>query len=415
MPALSAPKSEKAQLNLLLANFNAVDSMTIKSQAQVIHNLVICGEVANPTKLFEHLHKQKVDILMMDASAHPEGCFNLIEKIENTFPDCLVLVAASGESPDLIKQAMRAGAREFLTCPLSPNEVLAALCRFEILLRTKKNGSASLSKVIAVHGSKGGVGTTTITVNEAIACGELFKAPVALVDLDFNRGAIPLFLNIEPRITLDELVRNLDNVREGAFQEIMPKYNDSLWVMPGPRQLENSEAVRSEHLRQLVGSMKEAFQYILVDTGQHLDDRMVGVLDVADKILLVTTLELVAVYNARRALEIFQRLGYGPEKVKLVVNRHAPSHSGMNGEFEKALNYPIFGRIPNENYAKALEAIHRGRPLIQSNAKGRCAVSLVELARTFQPPGKLEEKKKPEKSNDRWRIFAARWQKTAKV
>jgi pilus assembly protein CpaE len=129
---------------------------------------------------------------------------------------------------------------------------------------------------------------------------------------------------------------------------------------------------------------------VIVDTSHTFDERCVETLDLSDSIFLVSALELPAIRNSKRCIEIFQRLGYGRDKVKLLLNRFVPNKSVVVEKFEKSFEYPVFWRIPND-YASVSNSINSGVPLIESAPQSPVTVNLRELAYSVCRMGPEEE------------------------
>jgi pilus assembly protein CpaE len=329
------------------------------------------------------------DLLILEIGEELQKEFLLIHSIMNRGEVKDVFVTSSRTEPEVIIQALRSGVKEFFTQPLNKEEVQAALEKFRDKT-IKPILSRSRGKIIDLVGSKGGVGTTTIAVNLATSLHELEGSPsVALLDINPLLGELPLFLDIKTYFDWGELVKNINRVDSTFLMSIMAKHSSGIYVLPGATVLDGVIAT-AEVIEKLLDLLQTTFDYIVIDSGKHLNNTSLKILRSADKVLVVSILDLPCLTNTRRLLKIFQDLGFPKrERTEVVVNRLQKKSMITIEEAEKSLNRKIFWSFPND-YQITMSAINQGKPLSTIDPKAELAKRIRGLS--SQLAGKSEKR-----------------------
>ena len=208
----------------------------------------------------------------------------------------------------------------------------------------------------------------------------LTKEKVALIDLNLQLGDVTTFLDLNPSFDISYVVNNINRVDESFLLSTLEQYKDtSLYVLADPPYLEQAEDITSDQIAKLFDVLKETFSYIVVDTGSSFDGKTITVLDSSDLILLVTIVNLPAIRNCQRCLELFDRLGYTKEKVKIVLNRYMENEEIKTEDVEDVLDKKVYWKIPN-NYFTIMSAINKGIPVGMINEDSNISRSYRDLA-----------------------------------
>ena len=274
---------------------------------------------------------------------------------------------------------MRAGAKDFLSAPVIKNEF------FEILnkIYNKLSSGAdvdSKSRVITVFSNKGGIGKTSIASNLALELAKITKENVALVDLNFQFGDITTFLDLKPSFNISYVLENLEKMNSDLLLNTLERYkNTSLYVLADPPVFRQAENISKTQISKLIHLLKDAFSYIVIDAESGFDGKTVTALDNSDLIFLVTIVNLPALRNCQRILDLFEKLGYDTDKTQIVVNRYMENDEITIEDVEKVLNKDVYWKIPN-NYFTLIGAINKGVSVAEINPESNVAVSYKELA-----------------------------------
>lgn len=318
-------------------------------------------------------------LVIIDISKKTELALDIINKITINHKTCKIIVISSNCATDTIIKAMRAGAREFLPKPIIKEDLTTAIDK----LRSQISGSSPESnkcRVITTFSNKGGIGKTALATNLALELANITKEKVALIDLNLQLGDITTFLDINPSFDISYVIQNLSRIDETFLLSTLEKYKDtSLYILADPPYLEQAEDITAEQISTLWKVLKETFSYIVVDTGSNFDGKTITALDNSDLILLITIVNLPAIRNCQRCLDLFERLGYEKEKTKIVLNRYMENDEIKVDDVEDVLGQKIFWKIPN-NYFTIMSSINKGIPVSLVNSDSNISQSYRELA-----------------------------------
>ena len=187
-----------------------------------------------------------------------------VERLRARWPGVAIMAVAAAPEPDLILQAMRAGANEFFAWPggnggppaLMEEGICAAVRRTAERLQAASPGSAAACRTLSFFGAKGGTGTTTLAVNCAIELVRLSKIPTVIVDLNPFLGEVGLFLGIRPRFTVLDALDNLQKLDAPFLRELVGKHKTGLDILAGSEQIDRPslhDAAAVDQLLQLLG------------------------------------------------------------------------------------------------------------------------------------------------------------------
>jgi pilus assembly protein CpaE len=287
----------------------------------------------------------------------------------------MIIGTAPQADPALIVQAMRAGVQEFLVYPPNPQEFSAAVDR---LIR-RGRAEVEQGTTIAIYSAKGGLGTTTIAVNVAFALADANPSGrVALADLVVHGGDLRVMLNLAPAYDVGDLVARVERIDAELLSSILTPTAGGVWVLPSSDRPEIAELVDSATASTLITELRKHYSYSVLDCEHYLTDRTLAALDAADKIVLVTQLNVAALRGTQRTISLCQRLGYGDEKIVVVVNRHQSSEVLTPSDASTLLNMPIFHLLPND-FKTADGASSKGIPVAQYDENARLTHSYASL------------------------------------
>jgi pilus assembly protein CpaE len=233
---------------------------------------------------------------------------------------------------------------------------------------------------IAVYSAKGGVGTTSIAINLAYALARNDpSARVALADLVVAGGDIRVLLDLKPAYDMGDLVKKVDRLDADLLHSLLTPTAGGVWALPASDDPELAEALDAQATAAIVGQLKAHFAFTVLDCEHHISERTLTALDVADRIVLVTQLNVAAIRSTQRTLALCQRLGYPADKLCVVVNRFSPGDIISPADAASLLQHEIFARIPND-YRTAVAAITKGVPVAVQSATSQLAASYTNLA-----------------------------------
>ena len=318
-----------------------------------------------------------VGVVCMDDD--PDKAIRLIEGLREN-ADCSVVVVSSSNDGELILRAMRSGAKEFLTQPLTADELVAAFTRIG---QQRSGGTASRGRrcvCIAVAGAGGGVGSTSLAVNLGCALTADEAHTVALVDLDMSLGDADVFLDTIPDYTIADVAQNVARMDFALLKKSMTKHSSGLYLLPRPIQLQDTPLVTPDDLRRVIGLLKASFTHVVIDLSKAYSALDMTALLEADHILLVTQLDLPCLRNVVRLMMSFDEFEGLKDKTRIVVNR-VGLDTGQIGlkKAQETIGREIYWQIPND-YRTMVEVRNNGVPLLEQFPKAGITQAVVSLA-----------------------------------
>jgi len=272
---------------------------------------------------------------------------------------------------ELILRVMRAGAREFVV-----DGDKSDLRRAVRALVASPSGG--LGSVVTMFPAKGGVGATTLATNLA---GVICRAErrVCLLDLDRFFGDVLSFLDLAPKYAIGEVIANMRRLDRDLLDSSVATHTSGLAVLAHAEKIEEAERVRASDIEQLLGFLRQHYDWIVIDGLHGLDDTALAALDASDRILVVLTPDVPAVRNAQRALELLRGVGHADGKIRLVLNR-AQRHGKVTPEVvAESVGLPVAGSV-SADFATVIHAINRGAVLVDEAPSSRVAKEVRALA-----------------------------------
>jgi pilus assembly protein CpaE len=314
------------------------------------------------------------------------GAIDLIQKLTQANPGTVVVAASKTYDSDLILKVIRAGAREFLTLPAEPTEVLDMITRLTRGRGESLSTTSQAPRIITVTGAAGGVGSTTIAVNLAGTLAAAANQETILVDLDLFFGAVDACLDIIPDHTLAHVTQNFERLDITLLKRSIPRHSSGLYVLPHPVTMQEAAAIDPDTLRRLFGMLRASFDTVVIDTSKGLQSSDFTAFELSDVIIVVIQLELLCLRNTARLISLFREFDGLAERVKLIANRSRSTGSEISQKkAEETLKMPISWEIPNA-FRIFQEARIKGVPVCDCARSSRPHQAFLEIARALRPP-----------------------------
>jgi pilus assembly protein CpaE len=276
---------------------------------------------------------------------------------------CIIAVSAYQEpSPDLLMQAMRSGVREFLSPPIDPIILREML---ERLVKQRGIPQSDTEKLIIVGGAKGGVGTTTVSVNIAVQLARTSGKKAVLIDFGRPLGHCALLLDLEARFSFRAAVESIDRLDSHLFAGLLATHKSGVQVLAGASHADDWDRMSPAALARVVNVAQSSFDYVVVDLGCNASNEWAPVLRLARQILLVTETNVTGLWSLERQITMLRSMGVDPAHLRLLINRwHKPDDEALQA-FEKRIKLPIFERLPND-FKAVSRAVNMGAELSKS-------------------------------------------------
>jgi pilus assembly protein CpaE len=301
------------------------------------------------------------DLVIVDVRADQSGAMATIERMRGAAPGAGIFVVAASTDPDLILQAMRAGANEFFTWP-PPEETFHGAIRRVAARREATQGARPAATTLVFFGAKGGAGTTTVAVNCGVELARLTNRSTVIVDLKPGLGEVALFLGVRPRYTIIDAIDNLHRLDREFLRELVVVHKSKLEILAGSENFDRPGAADASAIEELLRLLGRQYEYILVDAGSQINSVSVATLYAADTMFLVANPDVPSVRNAQRLLDRVRQLGACGERVRILLNRAAEPFPIPPKQIEGALGHPIHHTFPSD-YKTVSTALNSGVPL----------------------------------------------------
>jgi pilus assembly protein CpaE len=361
MPGLSfVVVSSDQNLNLALEGSDDVD---------------IRGRVERLGDLVQTVDAQRPDALLVSLDANPEAVFDTLEKLLSPRP--LVIFHGPDDSR-LILRAMRTGGYEYIAPASDAEDQLLAAVRRAML------DSAGISAprecpLIALIGSKGGVGTSFAACQLAATLAQ-GAGRVALVDGHHRHGDIALYLDLSPKYDFASLAIGDEPIDATYLHSALAPHDSGVAVLAAPRHPEEATSVTTRCVSEVLGLLRNEFDWVLWDAPQDFDDLNLRVLNQASPILLVTTPDVPALHHTKMQIELLSRLGRSKDDIRIVLNRTHSRATITEKEAKTFLNRAVDATIPND-FPRASACVNEGRTLHEMAPRTSIERSIGELAR----------------------------------
>ena len=336
----------------------------------------VLAEYDSPTEIQANITRLRPSAAIITLKPeHMENGFALIKELVAAAPGTAIISASQEASPAMILGSIRAGAREFLQLPANPDELRTVLERIAEFCQLKQNNPNNTSRTVAVFSGKGGAGVSFFSTNLAAA----MNTQTLLVDLNLQAGDSASFLGLDAKYSLVDFVRNRARLDESLITSLITPHSTNLSLVAAPIEAHEAEEIRSEDVIEIFHQLSQKFEVLVLDLPHTFDPVTISALDLADDILLLLTLDIPGIRSTKRALKVFDNLGYPREKIRVVVNRWSKNIDVELQKVEGHLGERLIGFVPND-YRKVMDSINLGRPLVQSDPTSKITLEIKRIA-----------------------------------
>jgi pilus assembly protein CpaE len=354
------------------------------------------AECARYEYFFEVIQQSMPDLAIVALDASKEKALQMIGQLSVEHPKLPILTISHDHQALL--QSLQRGAKYFLTHPVGLEDMLAALRRAlgesGSTSEAQVGGSSTsirttgASSMIAVLGSRGGVGTTTLAVNLAATLAADPTHAAALIDLDLALGDADIALEVNgfENISIADLARNIERLDMNFLKRAMAKHEPTgLAILRHPLEITEGGIVHEQHVERVLNLLKISYTHLVLDLSKSLLPTDLMGLRMADMILLVAQLELASLRNVVRIIHCLGGEENLADKIRVVINRQGADsvEEGIGlKKAEEVIGKPIFWQVPNDTKS-VIGARVAGHPLVKYAPKSRVQQSIQGLAQAL--------------------------------
>jgi len=323
------------------------------------------------------------DLLIVEIDQDiPFQTFEHIKELRQKAPETEIFLTAANADIDLLLDAMHLGVKEFFPQPLKPEQVEKALD--EVVKRAQQRDQFSKlrqGKVISVVGGKNGVGCTTLAVNLAVFQKQILQEKsILLMDINFESGEVPLFLDVNPEHGLGEVARNFSRLDVTFLESLLSQHGSGIALLPVGKDTMASSTIPSEATGATTNLLTSLFDYTIVDCGSGLTDINWPVIERSYCVVVVTTVSAPALRKTKDLLMKLRERGIPHDNIEVVINRFSPRSNPALKATEEFLQVPTSWQLPND-YDIACRSLNEGLPLADISPKAKLTKRIQQIAR----------------------------------
>ncbi len=364
----------------------------------------VVGAAASGREAIQLAMALNPDVVLMDINMPDMDGIAATEHLASAVPTAsVVMMSVQGEA-DYLRRSMLAGAREFLVKPFSSDELTSSIRQVYTREREKQSriaiqpGALSVpgstpvraagddrenaepGRIVAVFGPKGGVGRTTLAVNLAVAAATELGQRTCLVDASFQFGDVGVLLNLNPKNkSIADLIPELEAGEVDSLDTFLINHSAGIRVLLAPPSPETADLITPTAVKRMLESLRETHDLVVVDCMSSFNDTTLAILDLADTVLTMLSLEITSIKNIRLFLEVAQQLGYGTDKIRLVLNRADSSLGIRVADVEHSIGRRVDHTIVSDGRS-VVYALNRGVPFFLSNREAQVSQDVLRLA-----------------------------------
>jgi pilus assembly protein CpaE len=330
--------------------------------------------------------------------ANPFG-FEQVHRLVTVYPELGPVFAAHALSTELLQQALRAGARDAVQVDQSGEGVAQAVARVGEVLSTPQRAAASVAqpgmgaaamlrttpgRLVAVFSTKGGVGKSTVATNVATAMARRIDDAVTLMDADLQFGDVSVMLGLPPDHTVLDAAASIQYADPELMRNLVTRLDSGLFVLPAPSEPNLSVSIPPDDMTSVCTALQGISGFVVVDVPTSFDDTTLAVLEAADDVLLVASMDIPSIKNLKIGMQALDLVAIAGPKLKLVLNRANAQVKLDVREVEHVLGLRAAFPVP---YDLAVPlSINAGVPVVMHDPRSAAARAFEHIAETLLGP-----------------------------
>jgi pilus assembly protein CpaE len=336
-------------------------------------SLDVVGVAVDAEELTAVLRRTHIDAVLVHEDLGPLPVLELTRRLAAENPTVGFLLLAREPTPDLLRQALRAGVRDVLQLPLTVETIAESVDGAAAWSRAvrgrmdaddmRKVAERVGGRMVAVAGAKGGVGTSTIAVHLALAAAQAdAERTVCLAELDLQTGDLRSLLDVQSRRGVADLVAVADEVTQRSLDDTLYVHPTGLRLLLSPERGEDGEDIGGPAARGILAGLKFQYDLVICDVGSVMTEAGAVAVEMANDVLVVTTPDVPALRAANRLLELWDRLRIRSGDARVVLNRVSKEHEIQPDFARKVLAAPLLDTTIPAGFRDLEPALNTGAP-----------------------------------------------------
>ncbi len=371
---------------------------------------LIPANLSNSETALQTVRQTKPDIVLLELEMPGVNGIQCTEIIKRDLPQIQVIILSEVSSADTVRQAMRAGAIDFINYNnLTFEELLSVIQRVVTNLQQEKirnrlqqqlaeqtldsQKKQLEGKVISVYSPKGGTGVSTVVANLGTVIKESKpESRVLLMDMDLQFGDIAILFNQFPPRSLVDLAIRIQNIDEDLIESVV--FEDQTFhidLLAPPQKPDLATTIDPSSISTILTHLRKTYDYILINVDSHLEESSLLALSNSDLILLVAVQQVSAIRSLRAFMNVLSDFAISKEKVALILNRYDEANSITAKKIGDMLSLGVAHMIPLD-VKTAEKSANLGIPFTVDSKKSEISKSFTSLLTLVN--NKLQQKEK---------------------
>jgi pilus assembly protein CpaE len=354
----------------------------LRQACAAIANVTVVGEVFTWNELQEALLARGFDVVLVNLDMGGDSECIVVRRISEIAPEIGIVGVSSNADAETIINALRAGCHQFVRWPIEASDLLQALDQLG-----KGRAVAATEppnpRMIAVMGSAGGAGATTLASNLALELAHLTHQRCALVDMDLQFGDVALAFDCTPQYSIADACKHGAEIDQSVVESVLHKLPCDVSILARPARVGDGDEITPQTIEQLIHMLGRMHSFVIADLPRVFTPQTLAVLGATDRVLIVTQLSVPFLRNAERIRHYLRHIGANDDHIEFVVNRSNASFERITlAEATQHLGKPIFAAVPND-YRRVTAARDLGHPIMSNSPNSPARLAIQDLARKF--------------------------------
>jgi pilus assembly protein CpaE len=325
--------------------------------------------------------KDRPDIIIIDDDPESGMIFKRLAKMRKVFPQTAIFVASNDKHPEHIVEVMKAGATEYLVTPITIKILRNSI--EEVRAKLAESGKIAKGEVFSFISSKGGLGSTILSVNTAVALALSINngRSVALCDMSLQAADDTVLLDVMPESTIVDVSRNFHRLDVSLLKSAMVRHSSGLEFLAAPADPEDHEEIKAGHIEEIVKLLTRLYDLVVIDCqSMSINNATIEIFRHSRKIFIVIDPSLPAIRNAVRITKLIHKTGIPDSSIEFILNRYEKGLFLSVEQAEKSLGKKIYWLFPND-FSDIISSINEGTPVVQLAPRSLIAKNLMSFCK----------------------------------
>ena len=293
---------------------------------------------------------------------------------------------------ELLRTAMRAGARDVLSPPYSREDLCARL--IELAREEQEHKKEHSARLIAFINAKGGSGASFLAANVASSLASKYKRKALLIDFDLQFASMPIYLNMHSSDGLIKALEFVETLDTAALSGYVQKHDNGLHLLAAStNRLVLTDEISEERITKLLDVLETPYQDIIVDLPRRIDRISSAILERLEKVVVVSQQSVSHLHDTKRLMLILrEQFGLSNDRIIMALNRFSKKEEVRASDFVNAFPSINIITIPSD-YTLVSQSINLGDPVINGPSRVPLVRAILGLSSTVLPQAQKHEHK----------------------